>query len=82
MTSSSSYAGTNLGDFTRTVDSATYLDLYGSYRFNDNLLIFVGMDNALDEDPPLSVDGFNDNTDVRTFDTIGRYYYAGLRTTF
>lgn len=75
------YSDSNLGDFVRTVDDAAYVDLYASYDF-EFIQLFLGIDNALDEDPPLSVDGFNDNTDVRTFDTIGRYFYLGLRAHF
>lgn len=82
VTAGNSFASTNLGDFVRTVDSAAYLDLYASYNWSDSIIIYGGVDNALDEEPPLSVDGFNDNTDVRTFDTIGRYFYLGLRTSF
>lgn len=77
--SASAYATTNLGDYVRTVDSASYVDLYGSYNFEDKGTVFVGIDNVFDEEPPVSVDGFNDNTDVRTFDTIGRYYYLGFK---
>ena len=79
VNSSSSYASTNLGDFVRTVDSASYIDVFGSYDFSEEISIYAGIDNLLDEEPPLSVDGFNDNTDVRTFDTIGRYYYIGFK---
>ena len=81
VTAGSSYADTDLGNFVRTMDDASYVDLYASYDF-EKVKLFVGIDNATDEEPPLSVDGFNDNTDVRTFDTIGRYYYLGFRTNF
>ena len=82
VTASSPYAANDLGKFTREIDSIGYIDVHANYVFNENVNVFVGIDNLLDEDPPLSVDGFNDNTDVRTFDTIGRYMYLGLRTHF
>jgi len=82
VTSSSPEAVNNLGDFQHNLDSASYVDLYAKYRFSDKVTAFAGIDNLLDEDPPVSVDGFNDNTDVRTFDTIGQYYYAGFKLTF
>ena len=82
VTASSPYAENNLGAFTRVIDSAGYFDLHVGYVINENVNVFGGIDNLLDEDPPLSVDGFNDNTDVRTFDTIGRYMYLGVRTSF
>lgn len=63
-------------DVERVLSETTYLDLQGSYDFPDlDMIIAAGIDNVLDEDPPLSLDGFNDNTDVRTFDTAGRYYF-------
>ena len=79
VTPSSSEAANNLGDFEHKLDSASYVDLYMKYEFNENFTLYGGVDNLLDEDPPVSVDGFNDNTDVRTFDTIGQYYYVGFR---
>jgi len=81
VTAGSKYAATDLGKFVRTIEDAYYLDLYASYDF-ERVKVYVGIDNATDEDPPLSVDGFNDNTDVRTFDTIGRYYYVGFKSKF
>lgn len=72
----------NLGDFQHVLDSASYVDLYAKYEISEQITLFAGIDNLLDEDPPVSVDGFNDNTDVRTFDTIGQYYYAGFRLGF
>lgn len=72
----------DLGKFQHKLDSASYVDLYAKYRFSDTVTAFFGIDNLLDEEPPVSIDGFNDNTDVRTFDTIGQYYYAGFKVGF
>ena len=67
---------------TRTLDGAIYHDLQANWSFDmgeaASVLTF-GVDNLLDEDPSFSLDGFNDNTDVRTFDTAGRFAYARLR---
>ena len=67
---------------TRTLDGAIYHDLQANYSFNmgeaESTLTF-GVDNLRDEDPSFSLDGFNDNTDVRTFDTAGRFAYGRLR---
>ena len=66
----------------RELEGRFYHDLQANWRFGlgdvDSTLT-VGVDNALDEDPPFSLDGFNDNTDVRTFDTAGRFAYLRLR---
>lgn len=85
VTSGSAYAESNLGDYHRKVEAATYVDLYASYDFDafgTESQVYFGVDNVGNETPPYSVDGFNDNTDVRTYDTLGRYYYAGFRTQF
>ena len=81
VTTASPESANNLGDFQHKLESASYVDLYAKYAFTDRFTLYAGIDNLLDEDPPVSVDGFNDNTDVRTFDTIGQYYYAGFKLT-
>ena len=67
---------------TRTLDGVIYHDVQANWSFDmgeaESVLTF-GVDNLLDEDPSFSLDGFNDNTDVRTFDTAGRFAYARLR---
>ena len=68
--------------FERTLKGAIYHDLQANWNFQVSDLpstLTVGVDNARDEDPSFSLDGFNDNTDVRTFDTAGRYVYARWR---
>lgn len=63
----------------RTVSGRTYHDLQAGYRFPDSgLSVRLGVNNLTDKEPPLSLDGFNDNTDVRTFDTVGRFWYGEL----
>ena len=67
---------------TRTLAGAVYHDLQANWAFDlgsaASVLTF-GVDNLLDEDPPFSLDALNDNTDVRTFDTAGRFVYARVR---
>ncbi len=66
----------------RTIEGRVYHDVQGSIQFPEyNMSFSGGIDNLLDEDPPLSLDGFNDNTDVRTFDTAGRYFFLKLNYT-
>lgn len=60
----------------RTVDSRIYHDMQLGYdleRIQTSLIL--GVDNLLDKEPSFSLDGFNDNTDPRTFDTVGRFLY-------
>lgn len=73
------------GEYQRTIEAVTYFDFYASYDldlFGGDNQVYFGVDNIADEQPPYSTDGFNDNTDVRTYDTLGRYFYAGFRTAF
>jgi outer membrane receptor protein involved in Fe transport len=44
----------------------------------------IGIDNAFDKKPPIYFQNnvTNANTDVRTFDTIGRYYWARATVKF
>lgn len=60
----------------RMVEGRVYHNVYGSVTFPDHgLSLSGGINNLTNEDPPLSLDGLNDNTDVRTFDTAGRYFF-------
>jgi outer membrane receptor protein involved in Fe transport len=54
------------------------------YQFKPwNARIDVGVDNAFDRQPPILWQyGFNGNTDERTYDTVGRYYWTRLTVKF
>ncbi len=59
-------------------------DLYDatlSYRLNDMFLFRGGVNNLLDEEPPI-VGGTIGQTQPGTYDIIGRYYYFGLQMNF
>ncbi|MXZ55456.1 MAG: TonB-dependent receptor [Gammaproteobacteria bacterium] len=63
----------------RTVEGRVYHNVFASMAFTDHgLSLSGGINNLSNEDPPLSLDGLNDNTDVRTFDTAGRYFFLKL----
>ncbi|MXZ45269.1 MAG: TonB-dependent receptor [Gammaproteobacteria bacterium] len=60
----------------RTVEGRIYHNIFASLALPEHKLsLSGGINNLLNEDPPLSLDGLNDNTDVRTFDTAGRYFF-------
>ena len=44
----------------------------------------IGIDNAFDKQPPLYYQNnvTNANTDVRTYDTVGRFYWARATVKF
>ena len=67
----------------REIDDYLYHDLQVSYNVAAiNTRFSVGMQNATDEQPPLIYTGFNADTDVRTYDTAGRFMYARATVTF
>ncbi|MDJ0941243.1 MAG: TonB-dependent receptor [Woeseiaceae bacterium] len=68
-------------DYTvETIDGYNTFDMSGTYRFNDNYWLTVGIDNIADETPPII--GANDeqaNTYPATYDVFGRTFF--LRAT-
>jgi outer membrane receptor protein involved in Fe transport len=64
--------------------SQSYFDLNGVWRFMDNHDITVGINNVLDEEPPM-VGGTlttNANTIAGFYDTLGRFIYAKATVRF
>lgn len=65
----------------KTMDAWLTHDLQFSYHLEDiRSRISLGINNLLDEKPPVSDTAFNDNIDARTHNLIGRYFYARLNT--
>ncbi len=66
------------------IDPEVYLDLFGSYDINESTQVFLGVNNVLDNDPPII--GFRAGGDVNTnpqlYDVIGRRYFAGVSFRF
>lgn len=63
----------------RTVEGRIYHNVSASLALPAHQLTLAGgIHNLTNEDPPLSLDGLNDNTDVRTFDTAGRYFFLRM----
>ena len=67
-------------DSQRLIRNYLVHDLQFSYVFNvlKGLRWTVGVDNLLDEDPPLAASAYNDNHDARTHDLRGRFWYTKL----
>jgi outer membrane receptor protein involved in Fe transport len=69
------------------VSQVAYLDLRGTYKWNDNVQLYLSVDNALDVPPPLTV-GYSPSTNglSRTnpsqYDVLGRMYHGGIRFSF
>lgn len=65
----------NGGDFDplgKSVDALTYSDLAASYNINDDLVISMGIDNVFDKKAPYLTSWNDANTDVMTYDLLGR----------
>lgn len=74
-----------------TADAQDYFDLSGNYVLDwagGETMFNVGVSNIIDEDPPISglfgnvADFGNGNTLPGTWDSLGRYWFAGLTHTF
>lgn len=68
--------------FDREVESNVVVDLSGSYAVTDHLRVSAGVDNLFDKKPPFVFSAFGANTDVATYDIIGRYMYVRAHITF
>jgi len=65
------------------IDGYSTWDLSGTYRFTDNYWVTVGIDNVLDEGPPII--GNNDeqaNTYPATYDVFGRTFFIRATADF
>ncbi|WP_176736371.1 TonB-dependent receptor plug domain-containing protein [Oligoflexus tunisiensis] len=60
----------------QTLEQWTTYDLRAGYDFMNYGKFTVGINNVLDEKPPVTDAGFNDNIDARAHNLIGRFYYA------
>lgn len=66
------------------IGSITYLDLTLGYEFPTQTKVQIGFTNLTDRDPPLLFNNnvLNANTDVSTYDTLGRRYFVGVTQKF
>ena len=70
------------------IDSYNYFDIAAIWDVMDNASIRVGVNNVLDDDPPIVGDGAgpsnngNGNTFPGMYDALGRYMYVGATLSF
>jgi len=66
------------------IPSFTYFDLTAGYTWRENTRLQVGVSNLADEEPPILYQNnvINANTDVSTYDTIGRRYWLSISQKF
>jgi iron complex outermembrane recepter protein len=71
--------------FTRTVDSNLTADVFAGYSLKSKAgvtSLSVGVNNVLDQNPPLIYSGFAGDSDASTYDYMGRFVYARLTQAF
>ena len=69
----------------RTFDAENYFDLAASWQVRDTTRLRAGVNNILDNDPPLSYSvgtTGNGNTYPQLYDAMGRYFFFGLTQDF
>jgi outer membrane receptor protein involved in Fe transport len=66
------------------IPSYVYVDLTAGYSFPTKTKIQVGIRNLADKQPPILYQNnvVNANTDVQTYDTLGRQWFAGFSQKF
>lgn len=68
-----------------TLEEQHYLDLNGSWQLRDNVTVRGGVNNVLDNDPPLSYSvgtTGNNNTYPQVYDSMGRYAFISVTASF
>jgi outer membrane receptor protein involved in Fe transport len=69
----------------RYFEAENYLDLVGSWQLLDNVNMRAGVNNVLDNDPPLSYSvgtTGNGNTYPQLYNAFGRYVFFGITASF
>ena len=69
----------------RYFDAENYFDLAASWQIRDTTRLRAGVNNILDNDPPLTPSagtGGNGNTYPQLYDAMGRYIFFGLTQDF
>jgi outer membrane receptor protein involved in Fe transport len=72
----------------KSFGSRSYLDLLATFKIKDNYSFRVGVNNVLDQDPPLTGQSncpagpCNQNVYAQLYDTLGRYFFFGITADF
>lgn len=70
------------GPIGRAVESVTYSDVQGRYFITQDTSISMGIDNIFDKKAPFLTSWNDANTDVMTYDLLGRRGYIKLNINF
>lgn len=70
-------------NYAEKIDGTHYFDASATYRFTDNYAVTFGIDNLLDEKPPLLGDNQEQaNTYPATYDVFGSTYFLRMTADF
>ena len=64
--------------FNATLPAVNYIDLSASWRINTNLTVRAGVNNVIDQDPPLvsaDISGTGTPNSYPTYDLLGRQFF-------
>jgi len=77
------YYDDGVSGYGKEMDAVAYLNLNGSYLFNENLELTAGVDNVLNEEPQFTYD-YNDGYGElnSTYDQLGTFVWMGVKATF
>lgn len=65
------------------LDAFNYFDVSGRFTLNDNASLTVGVNNILDEEPPLVGGSLSSNANSLTgYDQVGRFLFANISLNF
>ena len=65
------------------LDAFNYFDVSGRFTLNDNTSLTVGVNNILDQEPPLVGGSLSDNANSLTgYDQAGRFLFANISLNF
>lgn len=75
---------TDLSDDLNTLDSVFYVDLRANYQVSNDLNLYIGANNLLDQEVDILPRGASagTNTEPRAYDVIGRQLFAGIKFAF
>jgi len=67
-----------------TLSAEYYVDLTGSFQVTEQVQLYAGITNLLDNDPPVIgfTGGGDSNTNIPLFDPLGRRFFAGVTVEF
>ena len=70
----------------RELDAQNYIDIAASWTFMEAYSVRFGINNVMDDDPPVSAavgsGAGNGNTYPQVYDALGRYVFMGLTAKF